>query len=141
MPFAVIVPPDQSSIDVRAERRGLGAQRRRGLVKERLDPTPVESPLTELLDGLEFCGSTVRMLPSITPPLPCTKTFQPRAFATGWALKKASLLDSYCLGFLNHLLFASNTKRQAAFTALAALDPSGPEALAERMREIAPTEC
>jgi hypothetical protein len=94
----------------------------------------------KLLDGLEFCGSTVRMLPS-TPPLPCTKTFQPRAFATRWALKKASLLDSYCPGLLNHLLFASDTKRQAAFTALAALDPSGPEPLAERMREIAPAEC
>jgi hypothetical protein len=100
----------------------------------------VIAPHQELLDGFTFCGSTVQMLPK-NAPLPSCKTFEPRAFTTRWALKKASLLDGYCPGFLNHLLFTSDGKRQAVFAALAALDSLGPASLARRMRMIAPAEC
>src|SRR5215203_5669440 len=53
-------------------------------------------------------------------PLPASLAFRPRAFG-GWALETVCDLDADCPGFLNHVLHASDTKRQALFCAAASL--------------------
>jgi hypothetical protein len=68
-------------------------------------------------------------------------TFKPRAFTTGWALRAASLLDQHCANFLNHLLLASDLKRQVVFSTFSNFQPNAPEPLAARFRKIAPAEC
>jgi hypothetical protein len=95
-----------------------------------------------LLDALSNCGSTNQMLPSpLKDTLSYRTTFKPRAFSTRWALRAASLLDQHCPNLLNHILLASDLKRQVAFATLADLQPSAPEPLAARFRKIAPAEC
>src|SRR5215207_7877819 len=95
-----------------------------------------------MLDGMEFYGSTNRMLPSeLKATLPYRTTFKPRAFTTGWALQTASLIDTHCPSLLNHLLTASDCKRQVIFATLADLRLAAPDKLAADLREIAPADC
>src|SRR3954471_24761177 len=53
--------------------------------------------------------------------LPGRRHFTPRAFSTEWALQGACTLDAALPGFLNHLLHASDLKRQTLFAAIAIL--------------------
>jgi hypothetical protein len=80
------------------------------------------------------------MLPSTLQDAPYRTTFKPRAFA-GWALRAASLLDAHCPNLLNHILLASDLKRQVAFATVAEFQPHAPEPLAARFRQVAPAEC
>src|SRR3954471_12515387 len=53
--------------------------------------------------------------------LPGRRHFTPRAFSTEWALQGACALDAALPGFLNHLLHASDLKRQTLFAGIAIL--------------------
>ncbi len=64
----------------------------------------------------------------------------PRPFA-GWALDAALALDQAHPGFLAHSFRGSNLTRQARFAAFAAIDLHHPEALAEGLRRVAPSDC
>src|SRR3954468_19498165 len=95
-----------------------------------------------MLDGIYFYGSTNRMLPSaLKDALSHRTTFKPRAFTTAWALQAASLIDTHCPSLLNHILTASDCKRQVIFGTLAYLRLASPNDLAARLRKIAPADC
>jgi hypothetical protein len=82
------------------------------------------------------------MLPSaLKDALSHRTTFKPRAFTTGWALQAASLIDTHCPSLLNHILTASDCKRQVIFATLADLGLTTPDKLAPALREIAPADC
>jgi hypothetical protein len=60
------------------------------------------------------------MLPSeLKATLSHRTTFKPRAFSTAWALQAASLIDTHCPSLLNHILTASDCKRQVIFATFA----------------------
>lgn len=68
--------------------------------------------------------------PSIDHPL------YPRAY-DGWALTTSILLDKACPGFLADTLCADNLTRQVRFAALAEMDISQPEILAQHLHNAA----
>jgi hypothetical protein len=81
------------------------------------------------------------MLPSeLKATLSHRTTFKARAFATDWALQAASLIDTHCPSLINHILSATDCKRQVIFATLADLRLS-PDDLAARLRRIAPADC
>ncbi|MFL4991781.1 MAG: hypothetical protein ACJ8DV_10875 [Microvirga sp.] len=95
-----------------------------------------------MVDEIQFYGSTNRMLPSeLKATLSHRTTFKPRAFTTGWALQAASLIDTHCPSLINHVLTASDCKRQVIFATLADLRLTTPDKLAADLRDIAPTDC
>ncbi|MBM1169622.1 hypothetical protein [Microvirga arabica] len=72
--------------------------------------------------------------------LPASNALRPKSFS-GWALSPAIELDNATPSFLTFIFLASSLKRQAIFSALAALTREGPESLAARLRSLAPTDC
>ena len=67
-------------------------------------------------------------------------SLSPRPF-DGWALDVALALDQALPGFLARTYGGSNLARQARFAAFAAIDLHRPDALAERLRRVAPPDC
>lgn len=67
-------------------------------------------------------------------------SFHPRPF-NGWALDAALALDQAQKGFLARSFRGSHLARQARFAAFAAIDLHHPDALAERLRRVAPPDC
>lgn len=65
---------------------------------------------------------------------------QPRPFG-GFYLEVATKLDAACPGYLNRLLYASTLKRAIQFAVYAEIDFSQPEAMATRLRALAPDAC
>nr|WP_111772089.1 hypothetical protein [Methylorubrum extorquens] len=72
--------------------------------------------------------------------LPPKYTPHPRPFG-GLYLEVASKLDSACPGYLNRMLYASTLKRSTQFAAYPEIDFSQPEAMAARLRSLAPDAC
>ena len=82
------------------------------------------------------------MLPyELKATLPHRTTFKPRAFSTAWALQAASHIDTQCPSLLNHILNASDCKRQVIFATLADLRLTATDKLSADLREIAPADC
>ena len=50
--------------------------------------------------------------------LPAGRHFKPRAFRAEWALDAACSLDAVSPGFLAHVIYASDLKRQTIFMSL-----------------------
>lgn len=69
--------------------------------------------------------------------LPVRRTFEPREYG-GPTLEVAAHLDAACPGFLLSTIYASCLKRQALFSAFAAIDLGATEMFASRLEATAP---
>ncbi len=68
---------------------------------------------------------------------PARRTFEPREYG-GRTLEVAAHLDAACPGFLLSTIYASSLKRQALFSAFAAIDLCATEVFASRLEATAP---
>src|SRR5215203_3257398 len=71
-------------------------------------------------------------------PVPASLAFRPRAFG-GWPLEAICDLDADCPGFLNHVLHASDAKRQTLYCAAALLSTGTTEALGNALGLVGPS--